>query len=137
MPIPLWAGRYIGLPFRDHGRDRSGLDCWGLVRLVLSEQFGHMLPSLAQDYVHSRAVDAISKLILREIPLWERMPEGAEAAGDVIVLRLSGKPLHVGTVLGDRHMLHIESGINSAIERYDSTRWKDRVFGFYRYKKVF
>lgn len=137
MPIPLWAGRYIGLPFRDHGRDRSGLDCWGLVRLVLAEQFGHMLPSLTQDYAHSRAAGAISELILREIPLWHSIPAGEEKAGDVIVLRLNGKPLHVGAVLGDKQMLHIEAGINSAIERYDGTRWKDRVFGFYRYKKVF
>ena len=128
MPIPLWAGRYIGLPFRDHGRDRRGLDCWGLVRLVLSEQFGHMLPSLAADYPHSRAVDEIGKVILREIPVWDAVAAGAEQAGE---------PLHVGTVLGDRHMLHIETGINSAIERYDGTRWKDRVFGFYRYKKLF
>ena len=137
MPIPLWAGRYIGLPFRDHGRDRAGLDCWGLVRLGLSEQFGHMLPSLAADYPHSRAVETIDKVIRREIPLWNDIAAGAEKAGDVIVLRLGGKPLHVGTVLGDRHMLHIETGINSAIERYDGTRWKDRVFGFYRYKKLF
>jgi cell wall-associated NlpC family hydrolase len=137
MPIPLWAGRYIGLPFRDHGRDRSGLDCWGLVRLVLSEQFGCMLPSFAQEYPHSRATEKISDVILREIPLWDAVQAGAERAGDVIVLRLCGKPLHVGTVLGDAHMLHIESGINSAIERYDGTRWKDRVFGFYRYRKVF
>jgi hypothetical protein len=31
-------------------------------------------------------------------------------------------------------MLHIESGINSAIERYTGPRWQDRVFGFYRFK---
>lgn len=137
MPIPLWAGRYIGLPFQDHGRDRSGLDCWGLARLVLAEQFGHAVPSFRCDYAHSRAVDEISGLITRETPRWENIIQGAEQQGDVIVLRLFGKPLHVGIVLGDAHMLHIEAGINSAIERYDGARWKNRIFGFYRYQKIF
>jgi len=134
MPIPLWAGHYIGLPFLDHGRDRRGLDCWGLVRLVLGEQFNQPLPSLTHEYPHTRAVDTISTLILREAPAWENIMQGNERCGDVIVLRLRGQPLHVGTVLGDGHMLHIESGINSAIERYSGPRWQDRIFGFYRFK---
>lgn len=25
MAVPIWLGRYIGLPFKEHGRDRSGL----------------------------------------------------------------------------------------------------------------
>lgn len=134
MPVPLWAGHYIGLPFLDHGRDRRGLDCWGLVRLVLAEQYNQPLPSFIHEYQHTRAVDAISTLIQREIPAWENIPAGHEHCGDVVVLRLRGQPLHVGTVLGDGQMLHIESGINSAIERYTGPRWQDRVFGFYRFK---
>jgi cell wall-associated NlpC family hydrolase len=32
--IPDWAANYIGLPFREHGRDHNGTDCWGLVTLI-------------------------------------------------------------------------------------------------------
>lgn len=136
MPVPIWAGRYIGLPFRCHGRDRTGLDCWGLVRLVMAEQFGVALPSLATEY--HRATDGVEvgRLVLREIPRWDAVEEGEEEAGDVIVLRLRGRPMHVGLVLGDGHMLHIESGIDSAIERYTGARWAERIFGFYRYRPV-
>jgi cell wall-associated NlpC family hydrolase len=43
--IPNWAAQYVGLPFRDKGRARTGLDCYGLVVLVLREQFGVEVPS--------------------------------------------------------------------------------------------
>ncbi|HCS24023.1 MAG TPA: NlpC/P60 family protein [Alphaproteobacteria bacterium] len=134
MPVPIWAGRYIGLPFRDHGRDRSGLDCWGLVRLVMAEQFSIALPSLAAEYEHTLALDDISGIIRRQIPAWQEVPQGHETCGDVVVLRLHGLPLHVGVVLGDGYMLDVEARIDSAIEKYDQLRWKDRLYGFYRHR---
>lgn len=137
MPIPFWAGHYIGLPFKEHGRDRSGADCWGLVRLVLAEQFSIALPSFAAEYRRTTDTEHISKLIERETPGWKDIPAGEEECADVIVMLLRGRPMHVGLVLGDGHMLHIENGINSAIERYRGPRWAERVSGFYRYRKYF
>src|SRR5262245_34632615 len=99
MPIPFWAGRYIGISFRDHGRDRSGVDCWGLVRLVLSEQCGMALPSYATEYDRTSETQRISELIAREAVRWSAVCRGEEEACDVIVLRLQGHPLHVGLVL--------------------------------------
>ena len=133
MPVPIWAGHYIGLPFLSHGRDRSGLDCWGLVRLAMAEQFGLALPSLVTSYRRSTDVAGISGLIAAETQKWSPVVKGDEDLGDVIVLRLRGEPLHVGLVLGDGQMLHVERGINSAIESYRGPRWAERVFGFYRY----
>lgn len=133
MPVPLWAAHYIGLPFRDHGRDRQGLDCWGLVRLVMAEQFGIALPSFAGEYSRTTEVPRISALIERECAKWQEVPPGDDKCGDVVIMRVRGRPLHVGIVIGDQQMLHIELGINSVIERYAGPRWKERLFGFYRY----
>ena len=134
MPVPFWAGHYIGLPFLDHGRDRSGLDCWGLVRLIMAEQFGIALPSYVREYQRTTQADKIGALIERESSKWKPVPAASEICGDTVVLRVRGKPMHVGLVLGDRQMLHIESGINSVIERYSGANWAERVCGFYRYK---
>jgi cell wall-associated NlpC family hydrolase len=136
MPVPFWAGHYIGLPFAEHGRCRSGLDCWGLVRLVLAEQFGIALPSFMHEYRSARDAQAIGALVEREIPAWQNIAPGAEMLGDVVVLRLCGQPMHVGLVLGDRRMLHIEEGVDSAIENYAGPRWSERVLGFHRYRKA-
>lgn len=67
MPVPIWAGRYIGLPFAEHGRDRSGIDCWGLVRLALLEQFSISVPSLAHEYRRTADAARIEGLMAREI----------------------------------------------------------------------
>ncbi len=50
MPVPIWAGRYIGLPFAEHGRDRGGIDCWGLVRLTLLETVWTALRTIRYAY---------------------------------------------------------------------------------------
>jgi len=133
MPIPIWAGHYIGLPFTEHGRNIHGLDCWGLVRLIMAEQFNIALPSYSRDYQSTKDQDRLGTLITGEAKKWIEIPKGKEQQGDVIVLRMRGQPMHVGLVLGDAHMIHIERGINSAIERYSSIRWKDRVWAVYRY----
>lgn len=37
--------RYLAIPYRKGGRTWDGCDCWGLVRLVLKEERGIILPS--------------------------------------------------------------------------------------------
>lgn len=81
MPVPIWAGRYIGLPFTEHGRDRGGIDCWGLARLVLLEQFDISLPSLAHEYRRTADVSRIAGLMEREIPRWSCITAGQEKCG--------------------------------------------------------
>lgn len=133
MPVPIWAGHYIGMPFADKGRERSGLDCWGLVRLVMQEQFGIALPSHTGEYQRATELDKIPALIDRESRKWFPVPAGSEVLADVIVLRYRGAPMHVGMVLGDGQMLHIEQNVNSLIEKYTGSRWATKVSGFYRH----
>ncbi len=136
MPIPYWAGHYIGLPFLEHGRSIRGLDCWGLVRLVLHEQFDVCLPSYIREYTHTYHKRDIGRLIRHESRKWSLVPAGQEQCGDVVVLRMRGEPMHVGLILGDQHMMHIERHVNSAIETYTGARWKRRVIGFYRCEQI-
>ncbi len=136
---PGWTLQYVGIPFRSHGRDRSGCDCYGLVRLVLAEQFAVAVPSYAGDYPDALECAEVAALICRclfpalpgEGGLWRAVANPGPAT--VILLRIAGEPWHVGLVVVERWFLHVRPGTDSCLERYDSIRWRRRIAGFYRY----
>lgn len=125
--------KYIGILYRDKGRDFKGCDCWGLVRLIYQNEFDIVLPSYADNYLDSEEAVEISDLINREKLHWKAVPLGQERVGDVVVLRLLGYPMHVGIVIGKNRMLHIMKGINSVVEDYTRVAWKNRVTGIFRH----
>src|SRR5262249_15997138 len=65
MRVPEWIAGYVGLPFRSLGRDRDGLDCWGLVHLVYREVFRLEVPAYSEDYVTAYDCREIGELIRR------------------------------------------------------------------------
>ena len=125
--------QYIGLPFKPKGRDREGLDCWGLLRLIYLEQFGIELPDYAEHYEEDLDGQVIAGVVEFEIPCWTPVPRGQERQGDAILLRIKGEPMHVGFVLRKGLMIHIMKGIDSVTENYRSRKWEKRILGFYRY----
>ena len=132
--IPDWAADYIGLPFREHGRDRDGADCWGLVTLIAAERFDIRLPSYAAGYASTRDAEDIGRLVRRQMDLWRAVARGHEQPGDVVLMRLMNQPMHVGMVVARGWMVHIEQGIDACLERYDGAKWQRRVLGIYRFQ---
>lgn len=132
--------QYVGIPFKEGGRDRSGIDCWGLLRLVGREQFGYELPSYDSEYeaLDTRLgfkYDQLRAFSARHLPEWT--PVSRPSLGNGVLMRVMGSDVHVGIVVDvrAREMLHIEKGCNAVIEAYDSLLWKGRVSGFYRYNQ--
>jgi cell wall-associated NlpC family hydrolase len=134
--LPAWVAGYVGLPYKKLGRSRHGVDCWGLVRLVLVEQFGQDLPEYGEvGEAPTQTRKAISDFIVaRRDEGWQEIPAGEEQPGDVALLRAFGVPFHVGVVLGGGLMLHAEAGADSCWDSYQTSfKWHDRVLGFYRH----
>lgn len=131
-----WWNDYIGLTYVPRGRERAGLDCWGLVRLVYAEERGIELPSLADEYQDHYAHDErdlLAELIAAKREHW--VSTDAPQSGDVVVLRILGAESHVGLITEPGFFLHIRSGADSVIERLDGTMWRKRVAGIYRYSE--
>ena len=126
----LWWNDYIGIPYAEKGRNKSGLDCWGLVRLVYKEQYNIEIPSFAEDY-ESYNEKHIQELILIGKENWTKVSE--PSIGDAILLRINGLFMHVGVVVSDNQFIHVREGQDTVIERFDTGVWKHRVEGFYKY----
>lgn len=127
----MWYNKYIGLPYKDGGRDTNGLDCWGLVRLVYKQEYNIDLPSFVESYSTAKDSDKVHELIARHKESWEKL--GAPEEGSVVLLRILGSETHVGVYLGGNQFLHIREGVDAAVESIDSAAWNRRVVGFYKY----
>ena len=126
---------YIGIPFKDKGRDRSGLDCWGLLRLIYRDQLKIALPSYTFAYDKTDPGCGVGHLIEKNISHeWVPVPAGEEKPGDGILLRIQGEPMHVAVVVGRGEMIHVMKGLDVTVEKYRSNTWKHRVMGFYRHR---
>lgn len=135
---PRWCARFVGLPYERGARGPGLWDCWGLLMLVLKQQFGHDIPAYEGIVWHSRhdpdGRKATAAVMESETArLWRPVEDLCEQAGDAIVLRILGAPLHVGVVAAPGWMLHASEDADSALERYDGIYWHNRVTGFYRF----
>jgi len=114
----------VGVRFRLHGRDSSGLDCVGLVALALrAEGYEGAIPSgyalRSGDVRRVRA--AIAAMGLAEA--------GAPAAGDLLLLRTGPGQLHFAIdSLGG--IVHADAMLRRVVER-PGVRWP--VVGRWRF----
>ena len=134
--IPSWVNEYIGIPFVKGGRSLKGADCWGLVIIIMEEQFNVLVPHKNEfSYGTKEEIEEAAAAIIHEAdkPIWKEIPVEDALAGDIVLMRIANLPLHTGVVVAPKHMLHTEKNIDSMFERYDNLLWSNRVLGMYRH----
>lgn len=142
---PLWAGVYVGIPYLDHGRDRAGCDCWGLVRLIIAERTRVVLPSFATDYDTETDSLGVGRCVTaaRASGAWS-LVEKAPGAFDVVemwsVLRCRNgfdcRPLHVGVLVDPDWLIHTEAATGARLVRRDDRSLGRRIAGYWRHRDL-
>lgn len=123
--------KYVGIPFADHGRDRRGCDCWGLVRLFYRDEFGIELSDLGPAYRDTTDADGMRRVHSDQLPQWRQVDD--PQPGDVALLAVMGAPVHVGILIDRERMLHAQRGTDAAVERITGPVWKNRLQGIFRH----
>jgi lipoprotein Spr len=122
---------YMGVPWEDRGRGLDGCDCWGWVRLVLAGEAGVDLP-LYGDYETAADRAEVAGVVSGAVGAFDPVPLGQERPGDLVLLRIAGKPCHIGVLLDGRRMAHMWPRAGVLLEKLDGPRWARRVDGYYR-----
>lgn len=127
-----WVQDYIGIPFVSGGRDRTGLDCYGLVRLILAEQYGYQLPILSGLYTNALSLAETCTLFQNQVPILtaEKLKEPETAA--VALIQMRQLPCHLGLYCGDNSIIHSKYSLGAVIERVDSRVFPGKIMGWYR-----
>lgn len=131
-----WTQDYVGLPFAWNGADRSGVSCWGLVRLAYREIAGIELP--AYDEVEAGVRDgAQDPAPYIATPRFRQIETTAIASGDVLHLwgYRDGRrsPTHCGIAVSRDLVLHAEEATGAVVSRLYDPRFFKRLIGAFRY----
>ena len=128
-----WWNSYIGIPFVNKGRERDGLDCWGLFKIVYEDRLSIFLPSYITDYTEAGINESVNSTFTEGLKKgWSRADIVREY--DLVILTLAGKPFHCGIVTKPGFMLHVMRGCNSIVESYTGRMWNNRIEGIYHYE---
>lgn len=117
-----WAEPYLGIPWVLNGEDRTGCDCWGLVRLVLAEQRGlritHPSALAAGDAAAiGRRFARLRELVLGDVVL--RPAEDGPRDCDLVEMRIHGPGAdHIG-LIAHGMVLHARARIGSHLTPLD------------------
>lgn len=125
--------KYVGIPFVDHGRDRRGVDCWGLVRLVYAEEFRIVLPSYTEVYASLEERDEIAAALDRGLKRRPWLGVTDPRPGDVLWYRLGRHACHVGLHAGRGRMLHAHSDQSKIVSMADPL-FRNRFLGACRHE---
>lgn len=120
----------IGIPFKTHGRDLNGFDCYGLA-IYVSRGFGHELPDFQYKHANTDTVSANYTSVIAE--LGERIEKVRFPNREDLILFFDDKhrATHIGVAIDKYRFIHCDAqGVR--VSRFDSY---GKSFEVYKWQK--
>ena len=125
--------KYLSIPFKDRGRDENGVDCFGLVQMIYRDEFEIQLPSYIEMNENEKDKKAICHAINSEKKLSGWLETTNPKFGNLIILNLLGRPLHLGVMLDNSSFIHCMKGKGTIIENTTDISWRNRINGYLKW----
>lgn len=124
------ARELLGFPFRHQGRAISGsTDCAGVIchvaaRNGIPHEDQTDYPMIPGGSRIESALDGQNHLV--------RVPVSSICPGDVLLMKFSGDPQHLGIYTGD-NIIHAYESVGKVVEHRLSNEWTRRIVRAYRF----
>lgn len=123
----------IGIPFVSRGRDKSGLDCYGLIMEVY-RRLNIKLPEYA--YSSTKETSLLHLLIQDGDDIAESVTY--PQFGDIVTISIKHPYVHhLGFILNENQFIHAIRNRHVCIESLGAAEWKKRIRCYWRFKKDF
>lgn len=118
----------IGIKYKPHGRDKEGIDCYGLL-IEYYRRLGVLFCDIDYEETDIKSNTYIDEVMRKTLPV-EKIEKPEKHC--IVELKVAGYPSHVGIYIGKGDLLHANRKQGVVIEQMQ--RWENRIAGFYRVK---
>jgi len=123
---------FIGIPYKSHGYDFDGVDCYGLAHLFNKHMLGKDLPDYKRLYSCAHDLDQAASAFKTGVKGWSTVTNDPKL-GDVILFRDRGVVTHCGIYIDMLDFLHIREGQTSTVEALRGMAWERIMEGIMRW----
>lgn len=121
--------KYLGVPYKHHGRDLNGLDCYGLIVCIYADNGGTLSEPISE-YSTTWAKENKNLFIENYHLEWVKV-EKPDFLDVILIKNGDGLAFHAGVVLDGKTFIHTNRAGTSIAKLSD---WKSRTEGFYRHR---
>lgn len=121
----------LGIPFKIHGRDKNGLDCYGLA-IEVSKRFGHKLVDMFYDYNSANNLQDLNDNTYNITHSSGLEKTEQPNMSDVLLFFDSkNRTTHIGIYLSDDNFIHCDgdgvhiSKLSSYFRRWSAYKWQN------------
>ena len=126
--------KYIGLPFKHRGRTLAGVDCYGLVSLILRDKWNIIMPEY--EYAPKWTLENKSIIVdeANKADKWKIVTDAYRPLDLILFYASTARQIvsHIGVFIEENKFIHIEEGQRSEMTRLNY-HWINRVYKAVRY----